>query len=199
MGAQTIYISMGLFGTTTQILPSTLPSSPSMDSCGKVNTTFASSTTRRRRGGPTRRGKWKYGVGIGDFCYTVGLFRVLSGNKQNLPVVHFGTIARPIYGPDEEPIPIKDWRDPDGKKTIQANAYLIESQSLSGLSGAPVFVRVSNHHVRDELIEHNPHAAKATGATRPRIAKRVMGNLPILIPPIRLQKTSRTLRLRTMN
>jgi len=40
---------------------------------------------------------WKYGVGIGDFCYTIGLFRVLSGNKQNLPVVHFGTIARPIY------------------------------------------------------------------------------------------------------
>jgi len=28
---------------------------------------------------------WKYGVGIVDFCYTVGLFRVLSGRKQNLP------------------------------------------------------------------------------------------------------------------
>jgi hypothetical protein len=37
---------------------------------------------------------WKYGLGIGDFCYTVGLFRVLSGNKRNLPVVHFGTVAR---------------------------------------------------------------------------------------------------------
>ena len=82
---------------------------------------------------------WKYGVGIGDFCYTVGLFRVLSGNKRNLPVVHFGTIARPIYGPDEESIPIKDWRDPEGKKTILTDAYLVESQSLSGLSGAPVF------------------------------------------------------------
>lgn len=100
---------------------------------------------------------WKYGVGIGDFCYTVGLFRVLSGNKQNLPVVHFGTIARPIYGPDEEPIPVKDWRDPDGTRTIVMKAYLVESQSLSGLSGAPVFVRASNHLIRDELIEHNPH------------------------------------------
>jgi hypothetical protein len=29
---------------------------------------------------------WKYGVGIGDFCYTVGLFRVLSGREQNLSV-----------------------------------------------------------------------------------------------------------------
>jgi hypothetical protein len=98
---------------------------------------------------------WKYGVGVGDFCYTVGLFHVLSGNKQNMPVVHFGTIARPIYGPDEEPIPIKDWRDP--KKTILVNSYLVESQSLSGLSGAPVFVRVSNHHIRQDLIEANPH------------------------------------------
>jgi hypothetical protein len=98
---------------------------------------------------------WKYGVGVGDFCYTVGLFHVLSGNKQNMPVVHFGTIARPIYGPDEEPIPIKDWRDP--KKTILVNSYLVESQSLSGLSGAPVFVRVSNHHIRPDLIEANPH------------------------------------------
>jgi hypothetical protein len=50
---------------------------------------------------------WKYGVGIGDLCYTIGLFRVFSGKEQNLPVVHFGTIARPILGIDEEPIPIK--------------------------------------------------------------------------------------------
>jgi hypothetical protein len=98
----------------------------------------------------------KYGVGIGDFCYTVGLFRVLSGREQNLPVVHFGTVARPIYGRDEEPIPIKDWRDPTGQKTILTRAYLIESQSLSGLSGAPVFVRATNHHVSDELIKWNP-------------------------------------------
>lgn len=99
----------------------------------------------------------KYGAGIGDFCYTVGLFRVLSGSKQNLPVVHFGTIARPIYGSDDEPIPIKDWRDPAGKKTILTNAYLVESQSLSGLSGAPVFVRTTNHHVSKENIEANPN------------------------------------------
>src|SRR6185437_1865569 len=81
---------------------------------------------------------WKYGVGMGDFCYTIGLFRLLSGRKQNLPVVHFGTIARPIFDRDEEPVPIKDWRDPTGRSTILTNAYLVESQSLSGLSGAPV-------------------------------------------------------------
>ena len=51
---------------------------------------------------------WKYGVGIGDLCYTIGLFRVLAGNQKNLPVVHFGTIARKFYD-DNEPIPINDW------------------------------------------------------------------------------------------
>jgi hypothetical protein len=42
------------------------------------------------------------------------------------------------------------------KKTILADSYLVESQSLSGLSGAPVFVRVSGHHISDDLIKHNP-------------------------------------------
>jgi hypothetical protein len=97
----------------------------------------------------------KYGVGIGDFCYTIGLFRVLAGNKRNLPVVHFGTIARTI---EDEAFPIKDWRDPYGIRTVQTEAYLVECQSLSGLSGAPVFVRASNHMIRDELLAHNPAA-----------------------------------------
>jgi hypothetical protein len=99
---------------------------------------------------------WKYGVGIGDFCYTIGLFRVLAGNKRNLPVVHFGTIARNFYT-ESEPIPLTDWRDPSGQKTIMTEAYLVESQSLSGLSGAPVFVRTSHHAVRQEHIDHNPN------------------------------------------
>jgi len=98
----------------------------------------------------------KYDVGIGDFCYTVGLFRLLAGSKRNMPIVHFGTIARTVsWG--EEKIPIRDWRDPAGGKTIQVDAYLIESQSLSGLSGAPVFVRAANQQITDELIKHNPH------------------------------------------
>jgi len=96
----------------------------------------------------------KYGIGIGDFCYTIGLFRVLAGNKRNLPIVHFGTIARTI---EDEAFPIKDWRDPDGKKTVQTEAYLVECQSLSGLSGAPEFVRASNQLIRDELIAANPN------------------------------------------
>lgn len=97
----------------------------------------------------------KYGAGIGDFVYTVGLFRLLAGAARNMPVVHFGTIARTIDW--EEKVPIKDWRDSTGKKTIQTDAYLVETQSLSGLSGAPVFIRTSNCMVRDEVIAANPH------------------------------------------
>ena len=100
---------------------------------------------------------WKFGVGIGDFCYTVGLFRVLAGTSKNMPVIHFGIIARRFYGAGAELIPVKDWRDPSGQKTIMTDAYLVQSQSLSGLSGAPVFVRPSNQLVRQELIDSNPH------------------------------------------
>jgi hypothetical protein len=94
----------------------------------------------------------KYGAGIGDFVYTVGLFRVLAGKARNMPVVHFGTIARTLDW--IEKTPIRDWRDPT--KTIETDAYLVETQSLPGLSGAPVFIRPSNCLVRPEMIEHNP-------------------------------------------
>jgi hypothetical protein len=98
----------------------------------------------------------KYGAGIGDFVYTVGLFRLLAGNARNMPVVHFGIIARTMDW--IETVPIKDWRDPTGIGTIQTNAYLVESQSLSGLSGAPVFIRASNLMVSPETIQQNPGA-----------------------------------------
>jgi len=80
-------------------------------------------------------------IGNGDFCYTIGLFRVIAGAARNMPVVHFGTIARMPHHYEDEPIPIKDWRDPDQRRTIMVEAFLVESQSLDGLSGAPVFVR----------------------------------------------------------
>jgi hypothetical protein len=76
--------------------------------------------------------------GAGSFTYTVGLFRLMSGEKRNLPVCHFGTIA---VLPGDEKIPVKDWRDPEKKRLIFVEGYLVETHSLSGLSGSPVFVR----------------------------------------------------------
>ena len=77
-------------------------------------------------------------VEVDDLCYTVGLWRVLEGKERNLPIVHTGHLAR-LAG--EERIPIKDPRQPDG--VVLAHGYLVEAQTLSGLSGAPVFIRRS--------------------------------------------------------
>jgi hypothetical protein len=77
-------------------------------------------------------------VGIGALTYTVGLFRLLSGKQRNLPIVHSGSVA---MLPSDELIPLKDWTDPEGKRTIFVDGYLVGSHGLSGLSGSPVFVR----------------------------------------------------------
>ena len=75
-------------------------------------------------------------IGNGDQCYTIGLFRFHSGRKRNLPVVHTGNIA---LLPSDEKIPVIDWDDPKNIRYIEA--YLVQSQSLEGLSGSPVLVR----------------------------------------------------------
>ena len=81
-------------------------------------------------------------IGIGNLTYTVGLFRLLSGEKRNMPICHFGTIA---MMPEDERIPVLDWTDPKLERRITVEGYLVESQSLSGLSGSPVFVRPSRN------------------------------------------------------
>ncbi|MEH6950868.1 hypothetical protein V4R08_05905 [Nitrobacter sp. NHB1] len=79
--------------------------------------------------------------GIGDFCYTLGLFQLVAGKKQNLPVVHRGSLAMIA---NEERIPVWDWLAPPGSgKVRQVQCHLVETQSLQGLSGAPVFGRAS--------------------------------------------------------
>jgi hypothetical protein len=76
---------------------------------------------------------------IGDQCYAVGLFRLLHGKTRNLPVVHTGNLAM-LAG--EEPIPVHDWlTPPNSGKVRMVESYLVEMQSLQGLSGSPVFVR----------------------------------------------------------
>ena len=72
----------------------------------------------------------------------LGLFRLLTGQRRNLPVCHAGVIA---LLPDDERVPIVDWRDANPvesqRRRISVEAYLVEAQSMSGLSGSPVFVR----------------------------------------------------------
>lgn len=77
----------------------------------------------------------KYDIGPGDFCYVVGLFRLLHGKKRNLPIVHTGHIA---MLPGDERIPVKSW---DEKETVEFEGYLVEMSSIEGLSGSPVLAR----------------------------------------------------------
>ena len=79
----------------------------------------------------------KQDISIGDFCYIVGLFRLLSGPRRNLPVVHTGHIA---LLPSDERMPVRDWLGaPSARRDVEG--HLVETSNLQGLSGFPCFVR----------------------------------------------------------
>jgi hypothetical protein len=78
----------------------------------------------------------QWGVGPGDLAQIVGLYRLAQGKRRNTPVVHTGHIAMMPYG---EKLPVKE----PGGNVIEVEAYLVEAQTLEGLSGSPVFVRHS--------------------------------------------------------
>ncbi|WP_131809911.1 hypothetical protein [Mycolicibacterium elephantis] len=69
-------------------------------------------------------------IGIGDEVYLAGLFVSHAGQGRNEPIVRSGTIAAM---PAEEVLTTQGYM----------RAYLIESRSVGGLSGSPVFVDVS--------------------------------------------------------
>jgi hypothetical protein len=68
-------------------------------------------------------------IGAGDEVFIAGLFTKITKTAQNVPIIRIGNLA---MMPGER-IPFKDGNLFD--------AYLIESRSIGGLSGAPVFVR----------------------------------------------------------
>lgn len=68
-------------------------------------------------------------LGVGDEVFIAGLFTEVQETTQNVPIVRIGNLA---MMPGEK-IPFKDGKLID--------AYLVESRSIGGLSGSPVFVR----------------------------------------------------------
>jgi hypothetical protein len=66
-------------------------------------------------------------ISIGDETYTVGLYSLVPGRNDNVPVIRVGNIAM-MPG---EPIKCAD--------NIERELYLIEMRSIAGLSGSPVF------------------------------------------------------------
>src|SRR5271157_272174 len=69
------------------------------------------------------------GMGVGDEVFLTGLFGRHTGTNKNIPIVRIGNIA----AMPEEPIRTLKWAE-------EMEGYLIESRSIGGLSGSPVFV-----------------------------------------------------------
>jgi hypothetical protein len=67
-------------------------------------------------------------IGPGDEVFIPGLFTKITKTAQNVPIVRIGNLA---MMPGER-IPFKNG---------MVDAYLLESRSIGGLSGSPVFVR----------------------------------------------------------
>jgi hypothetical protein len=75
------------------------------------------------------------GVMCGDTINIVGLFRLHHGKQRSVPIVHTGHVAAL---PDaKERIPVKDRVT---SEIVDAECYLVEVQTLDGLSGSPAFV-----------------------------------------------------------
>jgi hypothetical protein len=73
----------------------------------------------------------------GDELSLVGLFRLHAGSQRNLPLVHSGNVA--LLPDPSELVPI---RNRVTGEVVESEVYLIEAQTLDGLSGSPVFMHL---------------------------------------------------------
>ncbi len=83
----------------------------------------------------------KYEIGCGDEVFITGLFKPHFGETKNSPIVRIGNIA---LMPSEKMQVNGCLRD----------AYLIESRSIGGLSGSPVFVNLGDARKFGGRIQH---------------------------------------------
>jgi hypothetical protein len=80
-------------------------------------------------------------IGVGNEIAFAGLFVNHHGKKRNEPIVRFGNIC----GMPSEPV---------STKVGDIEAYLVESRSVGGLSGSPVFVDVGVYRVVDNVRQY---------------------------------------------
>lgn len=92
--------------------------------------------------------------GVGDEVVVAGLFRNHYGTKRNVPIVRTGNIA----AMPEEPVMV-EW--PDRSKSQPMEAYLIDTRSVRGLSGSPVYVNLP-YSARKGWISTGPEEEKVS-------------------------------------
>jgi hypothetical protein len=96
-------------------------------------------------------------IDCGDEVFITGLFKHHHGEERNLPIVRIGNIAM-MQG---EKVRVKSGL---------IDAYLIESRSIGGLSGSPVFVNLGVVRKLENQIRH------ATGEMTPPLLGLVYGH-----------------------
>lgn len=104
-------------------------------------------------------------IGHGDLAYIVGMYFYIQGGNRVSPIVHTGHIA--AMGDHGEKIPARNWRNPSSRKPVDVEGYLIEAQTLKGLSGSPVFVRRSIKTIvadKSDLLLHSKNPKQAMPA-----------------------------------
>jgi hypothetical protein len=86
-------------------------------------------------------------IGVGDDVVSVGRF-VHVGKQSNRPVARFGHIAMMPF--EDEPIAVEHYFD-DHPKIVRRKevSFLVESLTIPGYSGSPVFLRVPPWELRE--------------------------------------------------
>jgi hypothetical protein len=72
-------------------------------------------------------------LGVGDEVFIAGLFKKAKGTSRNIPIIRYGNVA--MMPKEKIPFPTKERPD----QWLYAD--LLESRSIGGLSGSPVFIR----------------------------------------------------------
>jgi len=81
----------------------------------------------------------KRNIACGQRIHILGLFRLHRGSTRNVPIVHTGHIA--ALADPKEKIAIVDRHG----KRVDSECYLVEAQTLEGLSGSPVLIQQYLH------------------------------------------------------
>lgn len=88
------------------------------------------------------------GMGPGDDIFFPGLFVEHSGARRSIPIIRAGTIA----AMPEEPISMSI----GGGESVRTDAFLVESRSIGGLSGSPVFIHMGDTRRSENAVILSP-------------------------------------------
>jgi hypothetical protein len=103
-----------------------------------------------------------YRIGPGDETFMIGRFINHEGKQLNLPTVRFGNIGQMPW----EPIKQRDG--------FEQESFLVETRSIGGYSGSPIFVHIPILTDREDVVDWSPPPILVAMGT-PRDSSRFYG------------------------